>query len=481
MFNFFKKQPTLPEIRFTNTATGKKEVFTPIHKGKVQMYACGPTVYDHIHIGNLRAYLLPDLVKRLFSYGGYDVELTINFTDFGHLSDDGDTGEDKIMKGMKRDGYDITLENMLKFAEPFIESFKADNLTFRNLPAEHYTRASDYIQEQIELIRTLTNKGCTYETSDGLYFDVSTYPKYGVLGNVDISAIKAGARVEENPEKKHAADFALWKKTPLGWESDWGTGFPGWHTECTAMIFATLGEQIDIHTGGEDLKYTHHNAELAQAECATGHAYVNYWLHNAHVKTGEDKLAKSAGNAMTLTELHEKGISADSYRYWLLQSHYRTPTNLTDEALKAADNALNRLKRLVYVDLGGVTPAVADREYQTKALAALADDLDTPKALSLLWQLEKDGTMEPAARLATIHMFDSLLGLGLTDEPTLGREALGIVAITDLPTEIQSLITERTNARQEADYTRADELREQILAHGYEVKDTPGGVSVTKL
>ncbi len=259
------------------------------------MYSCGPTVYDHIHIGNLRSFLLADLIKRVCLYNGYQVKHVINFTDFGHLTDDGDEGEDKMMKALKREGKPISLSAMRDVADVYMKSFKDDNDAFRNIRPTKYTPASEYVREQIRLIQTLYEKGYAYETSDGVYFDISKFPAYGLLGNINVQELQTGARVTVNSEKRHPADFALWKKGLLGWESMWGKGFPGWHIECTAMIFTTLGKQIDIHTGGEDLMYTHHNGEIAQAESVTGKKYVSYWLHNAHLKINDTKIAKSLG------------------------------------------------------------------------------------------------------------------------------------------------------------------------------------------
>lgn len=444
------------------------------------MYACGPTVYDHVHIGNLRAYLLPDLLHRLFLYNGYAVKLTINVTDFGHLSDDADAGEDKIMSGMKREGYDITLPNMREFATPYIESFQDDLNAFGNLPPTELTRASDYVKQQIVLIETLAQKGYAYETSDGVYFDISKFPKYGILGNVDVAAMRSGARVAENPEKRNPADFALWKKGTLGWESRWGTGFPGWHIECTAMAFATLGKQIDVHTGGEDLMYTHHNGEIAQAEAITGRKYVGYWLHNAFVTVNDDRMAKSKGTGLRLHDLHEHGFSPSDYRYWLLQSHYRTPVNFSFEALESARQALLRLKRFVYEELGDIQPGHVHAPYETKFLRALADDLDTPQAIAILWELVKDTSVPKAEKLATIHAFDSLLSLGLGKSSTEGKQELGIIETEEVPDHIKSLVNAREKARADKDWAQADVLREEIKTNGFAVEDTAEGPRITR-
>lgn len=478
--NFSRAPVEQTPVYLYNTATRKKEIFKPLRKGHLLMYSCGPTVYDHIHIGNLRAYLLPDLVTRLFRHYGYKVNSTVNFTDFGHLTDDADAGEDKMMKGMRREGYDITLENMRKFADPYIESFKVDNLAFGNIPPTQYTRASDYVREQIALIKALEEKGYTYEISDGVYFDVSKFPAYGQIGNLDLEKMRAGARVEVNEEKRHPADFALWKKGDLGWDSRWGKGFPGWHIECTAMVFATLGKQIDIHTGGEDLQYTHHNGEIAQAECATGKHYVNYWLHNAHITIDNMKIAKSVGNGLRLKHLADRGYAPADYRFWLLQSHYRTTANFSWDAIEAAKQGLLRLRRLVFVELGGVKPGQVDQKYATTLLSALSDDLDTSAALASLSELAKDSDVSSADKLATIRFYDSLLALGLSKDTAEGRVELGIVEESEIPKEIQELVELRATAREQKDFVASDQLRDQMKELGYLVTDTPEGQTLTK-
>lgn len=467
-------------VYFHNSATRTHERFAPIKNGQITMYSCGPTVYDYIHIGNLRAYLVPDLVRRLFLYRGYNVRSTINVTDFGHLSDDGDDGEDKMMKGMQRDGYEVTLENMRAFAEPYIDSFKKDFVRFGNLKPSHITRASDYVRQQISLIETLVQKGYAYETSDGVYFDISTFPSYGVLGNVDLEALRSGARVTKNPEKRHPADFALWKKGELGWKSKWGLGFPGWHIECTAMAFATLGKEIDIHTGGEDLMYTHHNGEIAQAEAITHKPYVHYWLHNAHITIDDEKVSKSIGNTLRLDDLIARGFSPIDYRYWLLTSHYRSPANFSFDALTSAQQALTRLRRLVYEELAEIRASHVDERYEQQFLTALSDDLDTPQAIAVLFELAKDTELQPAQKLATIHALDSLLGLGLSKPVAEGQKELGIISDAQIPADIQKLLGARETARSEKNWEKADACRDEIVRQGYQIEDTPDGPRVSR-
>ncbi len=480
IFSPQSSQATHPPLYFFNSASNTKEEFHSLKPGVATMYSCGPTVYDHIHIGNLRSFLLPDIIKRVLMYNGYEVKHTINFTDFGHLTDDGDEGEDKMMKALKREGMPITLTAMREVAQTYINSFKADCDAFRNIPPTTYTPASEYVEEQIKLIQTLVEKGYAYETSDGVYFDISKFPEYGLIGNVDLNKIKDGARVEVNPEKRHPADFALWKRGLLGWESAWGKGFPGWHIECTAMIFATLGKQIDIHTGGEDLKYTHHNGEIAQAEAITGKKYVSYWLHNAHLKINDTKIAKSLGNGIRLSTLVDRGYSPLIYRYWLLTGHYRTTTNFTFEALDASKQALFRLKRFIIEECKNEHGTV-NEEYRLKFHTAINDDLDTPRAIALMWEIVKDASILPADKVATLKEMDSVLDIGLSDEPDEIVRELGIVAPEDIPEEIQELLDKRELARATHNWDESDHIREALNLKGYTVEDTPQGQKVSKV
>lgn len=487
MFGLFTKKSTSKKsvahvprpVYLYNTKSSTKELFSPLKDGIVTMYSCGPTVYDHIHIGNLRAYLLPDITKRLFLYYGYEVKHTINFTDFGHLTDDGDEGEDKMMKALKREGKPITLSAMREVAEVYMDSFMDDNDRFRNIPPTEYTPASDYVEEQKGLIKTLLEKGYAYQTSDGIYFDVQKFPTYGELGHVDIHAIKEGARVEANPEKHHPADFALWKKALLGFDSEWGKGFPGWHIECTAMAFSTLGKQIDIHTGGEDLKYTHHNGEIAQAEAATGKQFVQYWLHNAHISIDNTKIAKSLGNGVRLAGLEDRGFSPESYRYWLLTGHYRSQMNFTFEALQGAKQALFRLKRYIFEEYGN-NEGVVNSVYQERFLTALGDDLDTPKAIAIMWELIKDASVPNGDKVTTLRDIDAILGLGLSDNPADVIRELGILEVSDIPEDVQALVDSREAARMVQNWDEADRLREAINLKGYALEDTPQGPRISK-
>lgn len=443
------------------------------------MYTCGPTVYDFAHIGNLRAYVFADVLKRTLLYNGYMVRHTMNFTDFGHLTSDADTGEDKMMKGLAREGMEISLDAMRSLSDRYINAFKDDATALNIIEPTTYTRASDYVKEQIALIKTLTEKAYTYEISDGVYFDIAKFPTYGRLGNIDLEAQRSGARVEVNAEKRHPADFAVWKKGDLGWDSDWGKGFPGWHIECSAMAMSTLGKQIDIHTGGVDNAPTHHNAEIAQSESATGKTFVKYWLHSEHLNLSGERIAKSEGNAIYLHNLREAGFSGTDYRYWLLTSHYRTRVNFTYEALEGCKQAHLRLQRFMYeecTDQGGTI----DVAYRDRFIEAINDDLDTPKAIAIIWELLKDEGVADKDKRATIFEMDAVLGVGLDLPPEEGARQLGYMEASQIPAEIQELIDKREAARIAHNWDEADTIREALKIKGYTVEDSSEGPKVTK-
>lgn len=482
MFKDFFKIKEVTEsskVYLYNTESSSLEEFASISKNLATIYSCGPTVYDYAHIGNLRAYVFSDILKRTLMLHGYQVKHTINITDFGHLSDDGDAGEDKMMKGLKREGLPVTLASMRKLSDIYIDAFYDDFDSLRIMPPTTWSRASDYIEAQVRLVETLSEKGYTYETSDGVYFDIQKFPTYGRLGNIDINELKNGARVEVNTEKKHPADFAVWKKGLLGWESRFGKGFPGWHIECSAMAMATLGKEIDIHTGGIDHISTHHNAEIAQSECATGKTFVHYWLHSAFITIDNSKISKSIGNTLNLRHLVDKGFSGDDYRYWLLTAHYRSTVNFSWEALKASKQALYRLKRFVYEDYKQVS-GTPDASYITKFKEFLADDLDTPSAIALLWEVTKDTTLDNKTKCATIHYMDSVLEIGLSDDLEDGKKTLGIVGNDEVPADILELVDRREAARIARNWLEADHARAALNIKGYTVEDTPHGPKISK-
>ena len=434
------------------------------------MYTCGPTVYDYVHLGNLRAYVFPDVLRRMLEYAGLQVKQEMNLTDVGHLTSDADSGEDKMTKGLLREGKALTLENMRKLADFYAEKFKEDakNLNVK-LPLV-LRFASDYIKEDVELVKKLEEKGYIYKTGDGIYFNTSKMPDYGTLWGGKRDADKSQARIAENPEKKNQKDFALWKfNSKIGFPSPWGKGFPGWHVECSAMSMKFLGEQFDIHTGGIDLIPTHHTNEIAQSECATGKSpFVRVWLHSEHVDVGGERMAKSGGNFLKLGSLIEKGINPLAYRFWLLMAHYRTKMNFNWEALEGAENALKRLYKL-YIELGEASGTI-DLKYQETFRKHVFDDLDTPGGLTVLWDLLKDEKVSNLDKKATVLDFDKVLGLGFAD---LKEEIV--------PEKVMKLVEERERARKGKDWKRSDEIRKRANDLGYNIEDTSSGPKVSKI
>jgi cysteinyl-tRNA synthetase len=477
---FGKKTPiSHREVKLYNTESSSLEVFAPLKSPKVTMYSCGPTVYDYAHIGNLRSYVFSDTLKRTLIKNGYVVKHTINFTDFGHLTDDADAGEDKMMKGLKREDLPISLEGMKRLGDKYIKAFVDDFEELRIMPPSTWARASEYIGKQVSLVKTLDDKGYVYETSDGAYFDIAKFSSYGRLGKINLEQLKSGARVEVNSEKHHPADFAVWKKGELGWPSRFGTGFPGWHIECSAMALATLGKQIDIHTGGIDHISTHHNAEIAQSEAATGKQFAKYWMHNAFLTIDNTKVSKSLGNTITMRHLRDRGFSGDDYRYWLLTAHYRSPINFSWDALKAAKQALYRLKRHMYEEFKQRS-TIPDPAYMDKFEACLANDLDTPGAIAVLWDMIKDPNLEEKTKCGTLMAMDEVLDIGLSEDVSEGKRLLGVVGAEELPEEIQELIDKREAARIARNWAEADFLREAVARKGYLLEDTPQGPKITK-
>jgi cysteinyl-tRNA synthetase len=469
----------MPPLRFHNTLTRTLEDFSPLSRGEVKMYNCGPTVYDTQHIGNMRAAVFADLLRRTIASWGYKVKQVINITDFGHLSSDADEGEDKMSLGLKKAGVELTLDNMRELATKYMEEYFND---IDSLGVDRtqiiFPRASDYIPEQISLILSLEQKGYAYTTDQGVYYDVSRFPSYGKLGNINLVGLKEGARVQENAHKRGPLDFILWKSDKkLGWDSPWGLGFPGWHIECAAMIFKLLGKQIDIHTGGIEHIPVHHNNEIAQAEAVTGKRFVRYWLHNDHITIEGKKISKSLGNTVYLHNITDRGFSPLALRYWFLTAHYRTQANFTWDAIEAAATALSRLNRM-YLELGAKVknPALADPQFEQAFFAALGNDLDTPKALALVWDMIKsDSSAE--IKYANLATADHVLALGLTHAQEVKQ--LKVVELAELPDAAQELLAEREDARRNKDYDLADELRGKLFELGYEVTDTPDGQKVT--
>lgn len=458
------------DISLYNTLTGKKEVFVSIHNDFVGMYHCGPTVYQYAHLGNMRSYVFADILRRTMEWNGKNVKQIINITDVGHLTGDGDTGEDKVEKEAKKEGK-TAKEVTAFFTDAYLKDIAALNVKTVDTI---FPRATEHIEEQRRMIGILEEKGYTYQTSDGVYFDTSKFADYGKLGNINIKGLQEGARVEANPEKRNLTDFALWKfskpeeKRQQEWPSPWGAGYPGWHIECSAMSMKYLGEQFDIHTGGIDHIPVHHQNEIAQSEAATGKQYVNYWMHHEFLNINGEKIAKSVGNTTYLSDVIARGINPLAYRFWLLMAHYRTRMNFNWEALGGAETALKRLHAL-FMELGQ-QDGVVSNEYRARFKEYMNDDLDTPRALTILWDVLKDKVLPSADKRSTLLELDRVLGLGLADLKSF-----------EIPIDITILGEEREKARKSGDFFTADRIRDKLKGLGYEIKDTADGMKIVRI
>jgi cysteinyl-tRNA synthetase len=472
-------------LLFYNSLTRKKEVFTPLRDDYVRMYNCGPTVYDYIHIGNLRAFVFADLIRRTLVLNGYKVMQVMNITDVGHLTSDADHGEDKMTLALKREGREMTLEAMKDVATKYMNSFLEDLTDLNIKKPSVLPRATDHIQANIALIDALMQKEYAYRTSDGVYFDTARFSEYGKLGGMNTDGQQAGARVAVNDEKRNPIDFALWKNDDkLGWESPWGRGFPGWHIECSAMAMEYLGKQMDIHTGGIDLAGTHHNNEIAQSECATGKPFATFWMHNEFINIEGTKISKSLKNTISLKQLKERGYNPLAYRYWLMTGHYRTMMNFSFTALDASAKALKRLHKFFVDTLYEEKSEQIDKKHEHALLEAMNNDIDTPKAIALLWEVVKDTELSLPDKRATLLHFDKVLGLGLIElvRQSGGETVLSVESIQfeELPEETQKLIQEREAARDAKDWKQADTLRDTLESQGYTVKDSSDGPKISK-
>lgn len=463
-----------------NSLTKKKEEFKAISAPKVGLYTCGPTVYNFAHLGNLRTYLFEDILKRVLLYNSYQVFHVENITDVGHLTGDMDMGEDKIETGAKREG-----KSAWEIAEKYSEAFKKDLAALNILIPDVWEKVSDNIKEQIDLIKTLENKGFVYQTSDGLYFDTSKFPDYNKLSHLPLEALKEGARVEKNNEKKNPTDFALWKFSPkdskrqMEWNSPWGLGFPGWHIECSAISLKHLTNNLDIHCGGVDHINIHHTNEIAQSEAATGKKFFNYWLHGAFLNIiGGKKMAKSDDNFLTLKKaLIDKNLEPLAYRFATLQVHYRKPMEYSEEVLIQAQEGLSSLRRQFAKLDKNQGESKINEELKNKFLDALNDDLNMPKALAVANAVFK-AKIKDAEKYETLIDFDRVLGLKF-------RELLDVngskeIALADLPKEIQQKLKLRIIARKEKDFAQADALRLEIEVAGFIVKDEKNDFKIFK-
>lgn len=463
------------KIFLYNTLSLKKEEFKEIKKGQVGIYSCGPTVYNYAHLGNLRAYLFVDLLKKVLAYNGCKVKHVMNITDVGHLTGDMDMGDDKIEKQALKENKDAW-----QIADYYTKSFKQD-LSYLNISEpDIWAKVSDYIDKQIDLILILEKKGYTYQTSDGIYFDTSLVKDYNKLSHLPLENLKEGARVEKNEEKRNFTDFALWKFSPkdkkrqMEWPSPWGTGFPGWHIECSAISREILKEQRDIHCGGIDHINVHHTNEIAQSECAYNEKYFNYWLHNAFLNiVGGKKMAKSENNFLTLKNyIIDQKINPLAFRLATLQVHYRKNMEFSLSGLQNSENSLNTIYKQVgkikkeAKGIGQINKATKDQ-----FMKALNDDLNSPQALAVLNNVLKSSDIRHEDKLATVYNFDLVLSLNLKDSiQTIKKE----VNIDDLSDNIKELIEQRRIAKINKDYSQADLIRDNLDKLGYFLEDING-------
>ena len=470
------------ELKLYNTLTRRKEVFQPIEPGKVRMYHCGPTVYQRPHIGNYRAFLFADLLRRLLELWGLEVQQVMNLTDVGHLTDDADEGEDKLQAQARKDKVDPW-----SIVETVSAQFFADMEALGVKPAHVYPRATDHIPEMVEMVETLLEKGHAYRVGDNVYFDVHSFPEYGRLSGNRVEDLEAGARLEVNDEKKHPADFALWKsdeKHLMKWATVFGEhGFPGWHIECSAMSRKYLGDHFDIHTGGEDNVFPHHECEIAQSCTALDGPFVNLWMHTKFLKVDGGKMGKSLGNAYSLDEIAAEGFSALDFRFLIMRGSYRNSLNFTWEALRGAAEArknLNDFRSRLQAEVGedqvpalplGGGGAGPVAEAHDAFLRAMADDLNTSEALAALFNLRNrfmQGELAAeflAPSLALLDQADTLFGF---------LDAASADGLDDAT--IDALIEERAAARAAKDFARADEIRDELTAASIVLEDTPDGV-----
>ncbi len=461
-----------------NTLSLKKEEFKEIKPGHVGLYTCGPTVYNFAHLGNLRSYLFEDLLKRVLIYNKFTVKHVMNITDVGHLTGDRDMGEDKLEKQAKKEK-----KSAWQIAEFYTNSFKEDLKKLNILEPNIWCKVSDHIKEQIDLIKILEKKGYTYLTSDGVYFNTAKFPNYNQLSHLSLASLKEGARVEKNLAKKNLTDFALWKFSPddsqrqMEWSSPWGTGFPGWHIECSALSLKYLKKQRDIHCGGIDHINVHHSNEIAQSEAATGEKFFNYWLHNAFLNIkGGKKMAKSADNFLTLKKaVIANNINPLAYRLASLQVHYRKPMEYSQAALWQAQEALDKLyyqvNSLIEYQLTVKTLGKINQKWQEKFLKAINDDLNSPQALAVLFNLLK-ADINKLDKLATSLDFDLVLGLKLDQSAKFIKQNL---KEADQPAELKSLLVKRAAARAAKNWLLADKLREEVEKLGYTLTDDSKG------
>ena len=474
----------MQKVFLYNTASRKKEELKTIKEGEVGIYSCGPTVYSSPHIGNMYAYICWDILVRTLNYLGYKTNWVMNITDVGHLTDDADSGEDKMEKGSKKEG--LTAKELAeKYEKEFLKNLELLNI---NEPNEMPHAADDKcIECQINLIKKIEANGFTYKTTDGIYFDTSKFSDYGKFANLNLDKIKEGARIEINNEKKNPTDFALWKFSPkdekrqMEWSSSWGVGFPGWHIECTAMSTNILGNKFDIHTGGEDHIPVHHTNEIAQSYGAfsiNGKNYqtANIWMHNAFITFKGEKISKSSGGLYTIFDLQNLNFEPIFYRYMAINSHYRKGIDFSLELLTGAKAKFLKLHRIWFDWMldKNTRGGKVNKEYKEKFVEALSNDLAMPEAMAVVWKMVKDNDLSLADRFSTLADFDNVLGLGFVDKDNLSVEE-------EIPEEIKKIVEERQKAREGKNWAESDRLRDLIKERGYLVEDLKEECKIRKI
>ena len=466
-------------MKLYNTLTKKVEEFVPNVEGKVNMYTCGPTVYHFAHIGNLRSYIMEDVLEKTLRYAGYDVKRVMNITDVGHLSSDADTGEDKMLKGAKREH-----KTVMEIAQFYTDAFFADCDKLNIKTPDVVEPATNCIDNFIEMIEKLLEKGYAYKAGENIYFDTSKLDNYYVFGNQNEEELLVGVRddVTEDENKKNKNDFVLWftkskfEDQALKWDSPWGVGYPGWHIECSCISMKHLGEYMDIHCGGVDNMFPHHTNEIAQSEAYLGHKWCNYWFHVHHLNDQSGKMSKSKGEFLTVTLLLEKGYNPLAYRLFCLQSHYRKPLVFSFEALDQAAGTYNKLKkRIADIKEEGSVDAVAVKEWKEKFVEAVGNDVNTSMGITLLYDVLKTD-LNGATKRAVIASYDEVLGLDLLKAEE--KEETGVDA--ELEAFVLAKIEERAAAKKEKNFALADAIRDELLQKGIVIKDTREGVQWTK-
>ncbi len=465
------------QLKLYNTLTRKKEEFEPLDGKEVRIYSCGPTVYSYAHIGNFRAYVFMDNLRRVLKYNGYKLKHVMNITDVGHLESDADEGEDKMEKAARKEN-----KNPYEIANYYTEIFFRDMGRLNIGKPEIIAKATEHISEMLEFVKKLLENGYAYETSRGIYFDISKLDRYPVLSNRNIDDQIAGARVDVDTEKRNPYDFALWIKAPenhiMKWESPWGLSYPGWHIECSAMGRKYLGDEFDIHTGGVDHIPTHHENEIAQSKGVTGKIPAKRWMHVEFLQVDGGKMSKSLGNTYTLDELEKHEIEPLAYKLFCYTAHYRTKLNFTFESAISSQKALNRLREgyLKHVNSKEEISNEAIQQYKSRFIEAINDDLNMPLAMGIIWELVRnDIKSEKIAKL--IEEFDEVLGLDIKNSDKYISQQKKI----ELPEEVEDLIKQRTLARENKDWSLSDKIRDELKQMGYNVKDSKEGMTVEKV